>query len=126
MHGIYIYTYNQRRLSCWEVSQHAVRARTHGRAVTVYACDMQYMYSCLGIVYQNTRRTDLVSRAKLRVMALKKLVLSIFYAGRVRLSENLLESIVLHCTVELLQTVHALARKTCYIENAYVCQLVFC
>ena len=66
------------------------------------------------------------SRAKLRVMALKKLVLSKFYAGRVRLSENLLESIVLYCTVELLKTVHALARKTCYTENAYVCQLVFC
>ena len=42
--------------------------------------------------------------------ALKKLVLSKFHAGRVRLSENLLESIVLYCTVELLQTVHAHAR----------------
>ena len=28
--------------------------------------------------------------------------------------------------VDLLQTVHALARKTCYTENAHVCQLVFC
>ena len=36
--------------------------------------------------------------------------MSKFHAGRVRLSENLLESIVLYCTVELLQTVHALAR----------------
>ena len=27
--------------------------------------------------------------------------------------------------VDLLQTVHALARKTRYIENAHVCQLVF-
>ena len=44
------------------------------------------------------------------MIALKKLVLSKFHAGRVRLSENLLESIVLYCTVELLQTVHAHAR----------------
>ena len=43
-------------------------------------------------------------------IALKKLVLSKFHAGRVRLSENLLESIVLFCTVEPLQTVHAHAR----------------
>ena len=28
--------------------------------------------------------------------------------------------------VDLLQTVHALPRKTCYPENASVCQLVFC
>ena len=28
--------------------------------------------------------------------------------------------------VDLLQIVHALARKTCYTENAQVCQLVFC
>ena len=28
--------------------------------------------------------------------------------------------------VDLLQTVDALARKTCYPENAYMCQLVFC
>ena len=28
--------------------------------------------------------------------------------------------------VDLMQTVHALARKTCYTENAHVCQLVFC
>ena len=32
------------------------------------------------------------------MIALKKLVLSKFYAGRVRLSENLLESIVLYYT----------------------------
>ena len=45
----------------------------------------------------------MIARAKLlRVIALKKLV-----------SENLLESIVVYCTVELLHNVHALARKTC-------------
>ena len=38
-------------------------------------------------------------KAKLRMIALKKLALSKFYAGRVRLSESLLESIVLYCTI---------------------------